>query len=241
MANLGTLLVILGGIGIWYFIKKKKDPNKRNISIGLLVIGFALVGIFGEKSEENVTAEGDTAPSSEVTEVSESTLSSSEVQASKEQAEKEAAEAKKAEEEQKAAEKEAEEKEAAEQKKREEDAAKAEAEKTDPAAYDTGITYDNLARNPDEHMGDKVKFYGKIIQVMESDTGEYTQYRFAIDDNYDTVAYIEISKEQLTSRLLEDDLVTIYGESFGTITYESTMGGNITVPAIIVNMFELNN
>lgn len=238
MDNLGVLLVILGGVGIWYFIKKNKDSQKRNISIGLVVIGIALVGIFGETTETNTVANQDVIDSSEVTEP---TLSSAEIQASLEEAEAQAEAEKIAQEEKEAAEKAAKEEEEAERKKLEEEAAKLEAEKNDPSTYDTGITYDNLARNPDDYIGDKVKFYGRIIQVMESDDGSYTQYRFAIDGDYDTVAYIEISKDQLSSRLLEDDMVTIYGESYGTISYESTLGGNITVPAIIVNMFELNN
>ncbi|KAK2210161.1 toxin regulator, partial [Clostridioides difficile] len=35
-------------------------------------------------------------------------------------------------------------------------------------------------------------------------------------------------------RVLEDDYITIRGISAGTITYESTMGGKITIPGIAV-------
>lgn len=79
---------------------------------------------------------------------------------------------------------------------------------------------------------------GKIIQVMESD--EYTQYRLAVDSDYDRVALIQISKDQLSTRILEDDLVTIYGESYGLISYDSALSGKITVPSVIVNIFTLN-
>ena len=37
-----------------------------------------------------------------------------------------------------------------------------------------------------------------------------------------------------SSRVLEDDMITIYGISQGIYSYESTMGGNITVPLIAV-------
>lgn len=116
--------------------------------------------------------------------------------------------------------------------------AKAEAEKNDPATYNTGITYDNLARDPDKYKGNKVVFQGKVIQVMEGD--DYTQYRLAVNSDYDTVALIEITADKLSSRVLEDDIITIYGESMGTITYDSTLGGKITVPAISVNMFNID-
>ncbi len=33
--------------------------------------------------------------------------------------------------------------------------------------YETGITYDNIARTPDEYTGKKVKFTGKVIQLIE--------------------------------------------------------------------------
>src|SRR3954469_7917883 len=50
----------------------------------------------------------------------------------------------------------------------EEAAARAEAEAK--KGYDTGITYDQLARTPDDFIGQKVKFRGKVVQVIEGDT-----------------------------------------------------------------------
>lgn len=105
------------------------------------------------------------------------------------------------------------------------------------ADYDTGITYENLARTPDDYKYKKVKFYGKIIQVIEGDSS--TQYRIAINDNYDNVIFLEASKEIINNnRILDGDHVTFYGTSGGVITYDSTLGGKITVPAVIVEKFE---
>lgn len=115
---------------------------------------------------------------------------------------------------------------------------KAEEERNDPATYNTGITYDNLARNPEKYEGEKITFSGRVVQVMEDDG--YSQYRVAVDDNYDTILYIEIQHDLLESRILEDDFITIYGESIGTISYESTNSGTITIPAAIVNIVENN-
>lgn len=115
-----------------------------------------------------------------------------------------------------------------------------EKEDEDPSTYETDITYDNLARDPDKYEDEKVKFSGRIIQVMEDDEEDYTQYRFAVNDDSDTVAYLAITKDQLDSRILEDDMLTIYGKSIGVVTYESTLSGDVTIPAIIVNMFEQN-
>src|SRR5699024_863073 len=54
---------------------------------------------------------------------------------------------------------------AAEEKKAEEERKKK--EEKEKKGYDTGITYDQLARTPDDYEGEKVKFSGKVLQVME--------------------------------------------------------------------------
>lgn len=106
-----------------------------------------------------------------------------------------------------------------------------------PADYNTGITYDTLARTPDEHIGNKVTLSGEIVQVIEGD--DASQYRMAVDQDYDKMVLIEVPADQLSSRILENDLITIYGVSQGTVDYESTIGGTITVPAITVDKFEV--
>lgn len=104
--------------------------------------------------------------------------------------------------------------------------------------YSTEITYDELARNPEKNKGKKIILSGTIIQVIEGK--DYSQYRLAVDDNYDHIVFIEIPKSLLSSRILENDIIKIYGQSYGTIDYESTLSGNITVPAITVDKFEIS-
>lgn len=149
----------------------------------------------------------------------------------KEQAEKE----KKAKEEEEAklkAQKEAEEK----AKKEAEEQAKKEAE---AKKYETGLTYEDLARNPDKHIGKGCRFSGKVIQVMNGDG--YNQYRIAIDDNYDKVMLIEITKDKLTDgNILEDDYLTIEGLSLGVVSYKTVLGAEMSIPAVTVDNFKLN-
>ena len=102
--------------------------------------------------------------------------------------------------------------------------------------YETGITYDQLARTPDDYTGQKVKFYGKVLQVMEGDTE--THIRLAVDDNYDTVLYAAYSSDLLSSRVLEDDYITIYGVSLGLYSYEATSGATITIPSVWVDQVD---
>ncbi|MBP2075888.1 toxin regulator [Oceanobacillus polygoni] len=130
----------------------------------------------------------------------------------------------------------------AEAKKKEEEEAKKKAEAEKKAeeeakkGYETGITYDQLARTPDDYIGEKIKFSGKVIQVIEGDGS--TQIRFAVDDNYDTVLYGEFDSSIVESRILEDDHITIMGLSGGLLSYESTMGGNITIPSVLIEKVE---
>ncbi|WP_010677891.1 coiled-coil domain-containing protein [Bacillus timonensis] len=140
----------------------------------------------------------------------------------------------------------AEEKRVAEEKakKEAEEAAKAKAEAEEKAkaeakakkGYETGITYDQLARTPDDYMFEKVKFKGKVVQVMEGDG--VTQIRLAVNDNYDTILFGEYDSSVVSSRILEDDVITIYGSSTGLITYESTMGGNISIPGVLIEKID---
>lgn len=118
----------------------------------------------------------------------------------------------------------------------EEAAKKAEKEEKEKVGYETGITYDQLARTPDDYEGEKVKFRGKVIQVLEG-TDEI-QIRLAVNDNYDTVLYCGYEPSIVTSRVLENDYITVYGISMGLLTYDSTMGGQITIPSVWVEKID---
>ena len=67
---------------------------------------------------------------------------------------------------------------------------------------------------------------------MEGDRS--TQIRFAVNSDYDTILFAEIKSDITETRILEDDVITIYGSSAGLMTYESTMGGKISIPGMLV-------
>ena len=102
----------------------------------------------------------------------------------------------------------------------EEAARQAEAAEKEKLGYETGITYDQLARTPDDYVGDLVKFTGEVLQVTEGDG--YAHYRIAVNGNYDQVLFVQIdSSLTQNNRILEDDEITIFGESYGLHTYQS--------------------
>lgn len=90
--------------------------------------------------------------------------------------------------------------------------------------YETGITYEQLARNPDEYIGEKIKFKGEAIQVIEDQSSNEIQIRLAVNGDYDRILLIGYDQSIVSQRVLEDDNITVYGLSIGTITYQSTMG-----------------
>ena len=114
-----------------------------------------------------------------------------------------------------------------------EEQAKIEADK---ASYSGDYTYEQLARNPDTYIGNKVKFSGKVLQVME---GSVSYLRVAMNSDYNTVIFVTYDKEELTYRLLEDDMVTIYGSSLGVYSYEAVSGATITIPWIMATYIDL--
>lgn len=106
------------------------------------------------------------------------------------------------------------------------------------------IAYKDLARDPDKYEGKKVKFTGEVIQVVESSWSDSTDYRVAVTKdeygyNYDDVVYVEYERSEGESRVLEDDIITFYGEFEGLYSYTSTMGGKITIPQVNAEYIEI--
>lgn len=98
------------------------------------------------------------------------------------------------------------------------------------------VPYEDLARYPDEYEGKTIAVTGEVIQVVEGTTE--TQYRVKMNDDYNQVVLVGYAGTFPNGRILEDDVLTFYGICLGTMTYKSTMGGNITVPAMMATVYE---
>lgn len=116
----------------------------------------------------------------------------------------------------------------------EERVAKENAEKN---KYENGPTYNEVARNPDDHMLKLGKFKGKVVQVMEGDT--HNNLRVAVDGNYDKMLLVEYDPKLLSQRILEDDYITVYGMNMGIYSYESTMGAKISIPSMLAQKIDM--
>lgn len=209
--------------------KRNRKSVLKFYGIGVVAM-FILFGVTSEDTKKTEEAKTEAKPAK----AEQKKELTAEEKAAAEQAAAEKAAAEKA-----AAEKAAAEKAAAEQAAAEKAAAeKAAKEEEERIGYETGITYDQLARTPDEFKGKKAQFTGKVLQVMEGQ-GE-TQLRVAVNGNYDKVLYVAYKSDILNSRVLEKDNVTVKGKSAGIYTYTSTMGGEISIPAMLVEKIDIN-
>lgn len=114
------------------------------------------------------------------------------------------------------------------------EAVKAEGAKNE---YSADYSYDQLARNPDTYIGNKVKIKGKVLQADSS--GDTCYARVAMNSSYDTVVFVTYPKDLLGYRLLEDDIVTVYGVSLGVYSYEAVSGATITIPWLNADIIEM--
>ena len=103
------------------------------------------------------------------------------------------------------------------------------------------ISYKKLARKPDKYTGKNIRIYGKVVQVMED--GNDVELRVATKDDgygyYDDVVYVLYTYSKSDSKILEDDMVKVYGVSTGTISYQSTMSGTITIPSMVAQQIKV--
>lgn len=114
---------------------------------------------------------------------------------------------------------------------------------SDYKARAENIAYADLARNPDTYKGHTVHFRGKLIQVIDGGGTSESQYRVNVtEDEYglwDDTVLISFNTDP-NQRFLEDDIVEFWGDSVGTITYKSVLGGDITIPAVSVKYMQLS-
>lgn len=103
------------------------------------------------------------------------------------------------------------------------------------------IDYRTMARNPDKYKGGYYSATGEVIQVMEIDGGVFIRMNVTQDDyGYwsDTIAAtVEIPKGG--DRILEDDIITIYGKCYGLYTYETVLGSEMSIPRIDAKYYDL--
>lgn len=106
------------------------------------------------------------------------------------------------------------------------------------------VPYNDLARNPNQYKGSKVTFTGEVIQVANGWGNNVTLRINVTQDEYgfwDDTIYAEYKyHDENESKILEDDIVTIYGDFMGEKDYTSIFGQTITIPSIEIKYLNIN-
>ena len=103
--------------------------------------------------------------------------------------------------------------------------------------------YKDISRNPTNYEGSYLTFKGKVIQTQESGNsvilrvnvtrGEY--------DIWEDTIYVEYERASLDEpRILEDDIISVYGLSKGIKTYKSVMGSAISIPWLSAEYIDIH-
>ncbi len=107
----------------------------------------------------------------------------------------------------------------------------------------TGMSFEDLARNPDSVKGSYVSVTGQVIQVQQDSSDlvlrvSITKDSYGIWSDPIIVAY---TLPAGADNILEKDIVTIYGQSVGDYTYTTVLGASETVPAISAKYIDVSN
>lgn len=104
------------------------------------------------------------------------------------------------------------------------------------------FTYKEIARNPQNYEGEYAKFKGEVVQVIEGDVYDILRVNVTKGRYYweDTIYVIYYPVNDDGSRILEDDIITMYGTLEGTKTYETVMGASVTLPLMYVYYITLH-
>ena len=207
------------------FKKNKSLKKKSLIAMGIAFASFVLGLSLPKSSSDNKATEN---------------LKTSQTTSSKKEAEakaKKEAEAKAKKEAEAKAKKEAE----AKAKKEAEAKAKkeAEAKAAEEISYDPNVDYN--AWNHDQlDMYKTIQITGEVVQNTPGKDGQYL--RVALNGDYDSMVLVGIPNSYYKKNILaENDNVTINGVAMGVTTYESTMGGEITIPMMMADNYVINS
>ncbi|WEM59671.1 hypothetical protein P1T47_09900 [Streptococcus parauberis] len=85
-----------------------------------------------------------------------------------------------------------------------------------------------------------IQITGEVVQNTPGKDGQYL--RVALNGDYDSMVLVGIPNSYYKKNILaENDNVTINGVAMGVTTYESTMGGEITIPMMMADNYVINS
>jgi len=118
----------------------------------------------------------------------------------------------------------------------------AEEEKNTFKASCQAYSYEEISRNPDNYKGLPAVFTGQVAQVMEASYSSTVVLRVNVTQGeygwWDDTIYVTYTMPEGRARILDNDIVTIYGELDGLESYTAVLGNTITIPRLKAKYIE---
>ncbi len=117
-----------------------------------------------------------------------------------------------------------------------------EEEKSNYIAQCKKFDFKTVSRNPDKYKGEYYAITGEVIQATE---GYFNQVDLRVNvtkDEYgywDDTIYVTITIPAGEDKILENDIITLYGQCDGNYSYTSVLGASISLPKISAEYYEL--
>lgn len=89
------------------------------------------------------------------------------------------------------------------------------------------ISFKELEKNPDGHAGERVKYTGEVVQIMEN--YGVSSIRMDVASNFGDTIYVSYPG---TTSAVEGSTITVYGVIDGSYTYTSQAGWDISLPKV---------
>lgn len=98
-------------------------------------------------------------------------------------------------------------------------------------------SYDELARNPDVYKGRKIKLSGAVVQLIEEGNNEVLFLVNMSKDKHPDYLWtdsvlVKYTRPAGEARILEEDIINIWGLYNGLSSYRAVSGEKITIPFI---------
>lgn len=105
-------------------------------------------------------------------------------------------------------------------------------------------TFEEIARYPDKYKGKSAKFKGEVVQILDNGDGTLSLRVDITQGKYywsDTIYVYYDPQITSSARILEEDIVTMYGYLCGLYTYTTVMGNEITLPLFAAEFIDINS
>jgi len=103
------------------------------------------------------------------------------------------------------------------------------------------IGYDLLARSPSNYEGRLVSFRGKVVQATQS--GQSYVLRVNVSpgkyDSWTDTIYVDYRANSPNDpRILDGDIIQLWGEFIGIKSYTAVLGNKIQIPYVVARVIE---